>query len=52
MFRRLILALCASTFALTCGCGEPAKTENPNNLEYSKDGPPKRDGPPGLKKTR
>jgi hypothetical protein len=50
MLRRAVTALCVCAFALgLVGCGEDKPT-NPNNLPYSKEGPPKRDGVPGEKK--
>jgi hypothetical protein len=48
MPRRLILIASLMAFALALGCGgggeDPAN--NPNKLEYSKEGPGKRGGPP------
>jgi hypothetical protein len=52
MARRLLLTVCVCAFGLSlagCGGGDD-KVANPNNLEYSKEGPPKRDGAPGKKK--
>lgn len=48
MPRRVATAFCLCAFALSLlGCGEGNnKAANPNNLEYSKEGPPKRGGPP------
>jgi hypothetical protein len=45
MMRRAILAGFLTAFCLALGCeGGNSKDTNPNNLAYSKDGPPKRDG--------
>jgi ABC-type uncharacterized transport system auxiliary subunit len=52
MTRRVLFALTALAFGFTlvgCGGGDNQPT-NPNNLEYSKEPPPKREGPPGEKK--
>jgi hypothetical protein len=46
MLRRAVMVLCLCTFGLgLVGCGEGEKNTNPNNLEYSKEGPPKRQSP-------
>jgi hypothetical protein len=46
MLRHLVMAFCVGIFALGLGCGgSESKVDNPGNLEYSKEGPPKRDGP-------
>jgi len=51
MLRRVGLLLCLCAFGLSLGCGGDAeKSNNPNNLEYSKEGPPPRDGVKGAKK--
>jgi hypothetical protein len=53
MIRRAILAVCVCAFGLSlagCGGGGDDKANNPSGLEYSKEGPPKRDGAPGKKK--
>jgi len=52
MLRRvgLVLCLCAFGLSLGCGGGNDDKANNPNSLEYSKEGPPKRDGVQGAKK--
>lgn len=48
MWRRVLIVVCAGAFCLSLGCGgEKEKNTNPNNLEYSKEGPPKRNGAPG-----
>jgi hypothetical protein len=52
MLRRVLLAVCFCSCALVLGLGcdsGGSKDTNPNNLEYSKDGPPKRDGVKGGK---
>jgi hypothetical protein len=47
MLRRAVLALCLCAFAFCLGCGESDnKASNPNNLEFGKATPPKREGPP------
>jgi hypothetical protein len=43
MLRRVMMALCLCAFGLCLGCESNNKATNPNNLEYSKEGPPKRD---------
>lgn len=44
MLRWAVMTLVLSAFALSLGCGGgAANTPNPNNLEYSTEGPPKRD---------
>jgi len=46
MLRRTAISLCLVAFCLSIGCGED-KNKNPNpDLEYSKEGPPKRGGVP------
>lgn len=52
MLRRAVLALCVCAYGLCLtGCGSSEdKAANPNNLPYSKEGPPKRNGAPGEKK--
>jgi len=51
MLRRAVTALCACVVGLCLGCGtSDSKPTNPNNLDYSKEGPPKRGGPPANKK--
>jgi hypothetical protein len=44
MLRRVILIVCACALGLGLGCdSNSAKNpDNPNNLEYNKEGPPKR----------
>jgi hypothetical protein len=51
MFRRLILTVSILAFGLgLVGCGDgDSKNTNPGGLEYSKEGPPKRDGPKEMK---
>jgi hypothetical protein len=41
--RALMMILCVCAFGLCLGCGNDNKPTNPDNLEYGKDGPPKRD---------
>ena len=51
MIRRLVLAACLAAFGLGLGCGKTDDSaNNPNNLPYSKEGPPKRDGVPNKKR--
>ncbi|MFO0851956.1 MAG: hypothetical protein U0871_25825 [Gemmataceae bacterium] len=50
MLRRVVMVLCLCGFGLSVGCGGEAKVENPSNLEFSKDGPPKREGVQAAKK--
>ena len=46
MPRRLVLVSCLGLFVLLMGCGgNDERVNNPNNLEYSKEGPGKRDAP-------
>jgi hypothetical protein len=48
MLRRAVMVLCLFAFGLGLGCGGGnEKDTNPDNLSYSKEGPPKRDGTPG-----
>lgn len=50
--RRLLvvsLALCLA-FPLGCGPSNDPAADNPDNLKYSNEPAPKRDGPPGKKK--
>jgi hypothetical protein len=49
MLRRAALVLCLCAFSLSLGCGGSTPPSNPGNLEYGKDPPPKRGGPPGEK---
>jgi len=49
MFRWAVTAFCLGAFCLCLGCGNK-KDKDPNpSLEYSKEGPPKRNGVPGKK---
>lgn len=53
MWRWAVGCLCVGVVWLCAGCGGQEKATNPSNLEYSKEGPPKRDGAqpgPGGKK--
>jgi uncharacterized membrane protein AbrB (regulator of aidB expression) len=51
MLRRIILAVFLCAFGLCLGCGGGSeKVSNPDNLEYNKEGAPKRDGVQGVKK--
>jgi len=53
MLRRVVLVLCLGAFGLCLGCGESdTKPTNPNNLDYGKEGPPKREGPPPMSKRK
>jgi hypothetical protein len=53
MFRHAAMTLCLCVFVFGLGCGGGENTDtNPNNLAYSKDGPPKRGGPPAKSKKR
>ena len=50
MLRRAVLALCACVIGLCLGCGSSdSQSNNPNNLDYNKEGPPKRGAPPASK---
>lgn len=52
MLRRLVVVLCACAVGLCLGCTDnSSKANNPNNLEYGSDPPPKRDAP-GPPKTK
>jgi hypothetical protein len=44
MIRRVLMAVCLGAFILGLGCESDNKPTNPSNLEYNKEGPPKRDG--------
>lgn len=51
MVRCAVLAVCLVTFALGAGCDtKSGGRDNPDNLEYSKEAPAKRDGGPVGKK--
>jgi hypothetical protein len=51
MLRRAVVVACLCAFGLSLGCGANSeKANNPDNLPYSKEGPPKRDGAPGQRK--
>lgn len=53
MLRRVAMTLCLCAFGLAlagCGSGNNQAANNPSNLEYSNEGPPKRDGVQGGKK--
>lgn len=50
MIRRATIAFCLCAYCLSFGCGEGSadKDKNPNpKLEYSTEGPPKREGAKG-----
>jgi hypothetical protein len=55
MLRWTATVLCLGALCLCFGCGDAEKDKNPNpDLQYSKEGPPKRGGipsMPGAKKT-
>lgn len=43
MFRQFVIVLCIGFFCLGLGCGGTTTSkDNPNNLPYSTEGPPKR----------
>lgn len=44
MLRKSLLAACLLAFAFSVGC--ESEKANPNKLDYGKDPPPKREGPP------
>jgi hypothetical protein len=47
MLRRVALSWCVVAFVACLGCSESDnKPANPDKLEYSKEGPPKRGGVP------
>jgi hypothetical protein len=46
MARCILITLCFSMMVISLGCESESKESNPGKLEYNKDGPPKRQGPP------
>ena len=49
MMGRALAAICLIAFVFSLGCDGGGKSSNSSNLEYSKEGPPKRDNIPAPK---